>query len=90
MVNGASDASDLARKIVGVMQPPIVIDDTSHLVHASIGIALYPQDGLTSDALMDRADRALYRAKHAGRNRWIFFNNDAPLKDWPAAQSRKQ
>jgi diguanylate cyclase (GGDEF)-like protein len=35
----------------------------------SIGVASFPQDGRSIDALLARADRALYDAKEAGRNR---------------------
>jgi len=84
VVNGANDASDLARKIVAAMQRPLQVADEERVVHASIGIALYPQDGSTPEDLMERADRALYRAKHAGRNRWLFFNDEAPRLDWPS------
>lgn len=74
VVNGTHDAEDLARKIVSSMQDPLEIENFVQVVHTSIGIALYPQDGLTAGELMDRADRALYRAKRAGRNQWQFFS----------------
>jgi diguanylate cyclase (GGDEF)-like protein len=77
VVNGTSDASDLAKKIVSSMQAPFTIDGVDHVVHTSIGIALFPQDALTADELMERADRALYRAKRMGRNRWLFFADEA-------------
>jgi len=89
VVNGASDAADLARKIISSMQEPVNVNGADYAVHTSVGIALYPYDGLTAEELMDRADRALYRAKRAGRNRWTFFNDDAPLKEWPASQHKK-
>ena len=38
-------------------------------LRASAGVACYPGDGPTADALLDAADRRLYRAKAAGRNR---------------------
>jgi len=44
----------------------------------SIGAASYPQDGRTLDALLARADRALYQAKEAGRNRVAQFRALAP------------
>lgn len=75
VVNGPSDASDLARKIIAALQQPLQMEDFEQVVHTSIGIALYPQDGLSADDLMDRADRALYRAKRAGRNQWQFYRS---------------
>jgi diguanylate cyclase (GGDEF)-like protein len=75
VVNGFADASDLAHKIVSAMQEPVEVDGTEHVVHTSIGIALYPSDGASTDELMQHADSALYRAKRAGRNRWEFYSS---------------
>ena len=36
---------------------------------ASMGVAGFPEDGATTDALLEAADRAMYRAKGAGGNR---------------------
>ncbi|HUA08996.1 MAG TPA: diguanylate cyclase [Candidatus Acidoferrales bacterium] len=72
IVDGPSDAADLARKLNVAMQDPVVIDGVPHKVRLSIGIALYPSDGSTIESLMEAADRALYRAKKEGRNRWCF------------------
>jgi diguanylate cyclase (GGDEF)-like protein/PAS domain S-box-containing protein len=72
IVDGPSDAADLARKLNVAMQEPVVIDGVPHKVRLSIGIALYPSDGATIEELMEASDRALYRAKKEGRNRWCF------------------
>lgn len=74
VVNAEADASNLARKIIAVMQAPLQIDDFEQTVHASIGIALYPEHGTTTEELMEHADRALYRAKGAGRNQCQFYS----------------
>jgi diguanylate cyclase (GGDEF)-like protein/PAS domain S-box-containing protein len=72
IVDGPSDAADLARKLNVAMQEPVVVDGVPHKVRLSIGIALYPSDGSTIETLMEASDRALYRAKKEGRNRWAF------------------
>ena len=73
VVTGAADATDLAEKIVEGMQEPFTVNGNECIAHTSIGIALYPSDGVTAEELMEHADRALYRAKRAGRNRWQLY-----------------
>jgi diguanylate cyclase (GGDEF)-like protein len=48
---------------------PVVLDDTTVTVTVSIGIAELRRDDRLPEAALRRADRALYRAKDAGRNR---------------------
>jgi len=45
-------------------------------VGSSIGIAMFPEDGLTADALMMNSDRAMYRAKSSNKGGFFFFNED--------------
>jgi diguanylate cyclase (GGDEF)-like protein len=49
--------------------------DTELKVTVSIGLATYPKDGKTAEELIDKADIALYQAKHTGRNRLCVFRN---------------
>lgn len=83
IVNGVSDTSDLARKIVNAMQVEFDLDGMAREIHTSIGISLFPQDADAIDVLMDSADQALYRAKRTGRNRWVFFNEEDQRREWP-------
>ena len=76
LVDGSSDAADLARKLLTAMQEPITIAGIRHEVHMSIGIALFPSDSDKVETLMESADRALYQAKREGRNRWRFANQE--------------
>jgi diguanylate cyclase (GGDEF)-like protein/PAS domain S-box-containing protein len=73
---GPQAAETLARRLVRLMAEPFVID--GHLINTglSIGIAIAPQDGTTSDHLMKCADLALYRAKSEGRGMFRFFEPD--------------
>ncbi|MEO8380069.1 MAG: EAL domain-containing protein, partial [Acidobacteriota bacterium] len=62
------DALAVAQKILEMVQLPLTIAEMPIVVTASIGIALYPEDGGDPEALLRNADSAMYRAKEAGRN----------------------
>ena len=66
-VDGERRALEVAEKIRVRLARPYVVDGHSILVTASIGVALYPVDGMTQDALIKYADAAMYLAK-AGKN----------------------
>lgn len=51
---------------------PLVIGDERIPIQISIGVSLYPEHGTTSDALLNQADKALYRVKQQGRNHYAF------------------
>lgn len=82
IVSGPTDTSDMARKIISVMQVPFELNGVTRTIHTSIGISLFPNDGTEIEALMDNADKALYRAKRTGRNRWVFFNEEEQRREW--------
>lgn len=55
------------------IKEPFYIDQNDIFMTASIGIALYPQDGDNSEVLIKAADMAMYGAKIKGKNRHLFF-----------------
>jgi diguanylate cyclase (GGDEF)-like protein len=67
-LRNAVAASPLAAMCAGVLDDPDLDPDTFHLT-VSIGVSVYPADGVTVDDLLQRADRAMYAAKAAGRDR---------------------
>jgi diguanylate cyclase (GGDEF)-like protein len=67
-LRSAVAASPLAAMCAGVLDDPDLDPDTFRLT-VSIGVAVYPADGSTVDDLLLRADRAMYAAKAAGRDR---------------------
>jgi diguanylate cyclase (GGDEF)-like protein/PAS domain S-box-containing protein len=74
-VAGGEGASKVASRIIRSLGEPVVLDGIGETATGvSIGIALYPGDGLDADTLMRNADLAMYDAKGAGRNTLRFFN----------------
>lgn len=63
----------LAERISAAFQDPFSIDGQNMNVKASIGIAMSPDHGVTTDELMRHADIALYDAKRRGRDQVVFF-----------------
>jgi diguanylate cyclase (GGDEF)-like protein len=64
----------VAQKILLAIGLPYVLRGQELRVTASIGISIYPQDGLDEQALMKNADIAMYQAKEEGRNSFRFFS----------------
>ena len=72
-IDHVSDAAAIAQKILLAMALPHTVDH--HLLHmgVSIGVSIYPQDGLNAVTLISNADTAMYRSKDSGRNKCTFF-----------------
>ncbi len=77
-------AAQVSGKIMGSLSEPFIIDGHEANISASVGIAVYPDDGASFDDLMKKADTAMYSAKDAGRNAFRFYtqrmNTDAQEK----------
>jgi diguanylate cyclase (GGDEF)-like protein len=67
------DAARLAGKLITTLNRPFRLEGHLIEIGASAGIAVYPDDATTGEALLQCADAAMYRAKAAGRNRFCFY-----------------
>jgi predicted signal transduction protein with EAL and GGDEF domain len=70
----ASHLSHIADKIIQSVSEPVDLYGHSALVTASVGIALYPDDGEDVTSLLKAADTAMYAGKQAGRNTFRFHD----------------
>ncbi|MDS0525204.1 EAL domain-containing protein [Clostridium sp. SHJSY1] len=66
----------IANRIINEFKKPLLIDGNEIYTSTSIGISLYPSDGVTVDSLIKNADAAMYEAKSNGKNNFCFFNKD--------------
>ena len=69
----ASDAALSAGKILAALRAPHCIEQRDVRITASIGIGVYPDNGLTTETLLKNADCALFHAKAKGRDNHRFF-----------------
>lgn len=73
-MNDVADCEALLERMLGAAAAPVLFDGKSLQVSASIGVALYPQDGEHADQLLRHADQAMYAAKQAGKNHYRLFD----------------
>jgi diguanylate cyclase (GGDEF)-like protein len=65
-LGGVEGAVHVAQKVRDAIREPITVDGRELFVSASMGIAMYPNDGDNAEALLKNADTAMYRAKAQG------------------------
>jgi diguanylate cyclase (GGDEF)-like protein len=75
-IKSLDDPTALARRIVAAVAEPFLIGQISTSVGVGVGIAIAPSDGMDPEILVQRADRALYRAKEEGRSCTRFFESE--------------
>ena len=66
----------VGHQLLHCMTKPFEIDGHSLLLSASVGISLYPQQGLVLEVLQTRADQAMYVAKSRGRNQVALYSHE--------------
>lgn len=76
-IRSVDEVQSLAQRILQALEEPFVPEEMSLQISASVGPASYPDDGEDGQALLRRADMALYRAKQEGRNGTQCFRHSA-------------
>jgi len=69
-----TEVEKLAVNVLRALNQPLEISSSSIFITASIGISLFPEHGENIDELLKNADIAVFRAKEAGKNKIIIFN----------------
>ncbi len=69
-----ADAAGLAERVLAVFRSPFVVEGREIQLTASIGIAVFPDDGRDASELVKHADMAMFQAKEAGRDGWQLYD----------------
>jgi diguanylate cyclase (GGDEF)-like protein/PAS domain S-box-containing protein len=75
-VGSAGDVLSVAHSARAAFEAPFLLGDEEAFVSASVGVAVYPRDGVDVDTLIKNADAALYQAKDRGRDNIQYFTAD--------------
>ncbi|MFZ5580330.1 MAG: sensor domain-containing protein [Pseudomonadota bacterium] len=84
LLSGLSDTRECestTRRLLDAIAKPVALEGHTLNLSASIGISLFPNDGDDPDILLRYADQAMYSAKAAGRNQFVFHDDDAREKN---------
>ncbi|MDO9364869.1 MAG: EAL domain-containing protein [Methylotenera sp.] len=75
-IDNVNDISLSMQRILSSVAEPCMINELDYLVTCSIGISIYPDDGVEPNALLKNADSAMYKAKKAGRNNYQIYTSE--------------
>lgn len=75
-IEQSDQATRLAQALLQTLSIPFSVHDRQFYLSASLGVALYPRDGATIDALLQNAGAAMLRAKLAGGERFVFYASE--------------
>ncbi|MBD1835717.1 EAL domain-containing protein [Cyanobacteria bacterium FACHB-472] len=79
-IHSAEDITEIAQRILKVLEAPFVFSQQELHITASIGIALAPYDGKDAETLLKNADIAMYQAKQRGRNSFQLYTADMNIQ----------
>jgi len=75
-IGESSEITDIASALLKELEKPVELIGAKVAISSSVGIAIYPEDGLLASDLLRHADLAMYHAKGCGKNRFQFYQAD--------------
>jgi diguanylate cyclase (GGDEF)-like protein len=74
---GTNDSIEkVAKRVINEISRPIIVEQYKLVVTASVGVAIYPIDGVRAEDLLKYADAAMYEAKDSGKNCYKFHSKE--------------
>lgn len=78
-LNSPEEAALVANSLLEVLSRPFLIENHEITISASIGISIFPLNGMDAGELLQQADSAMYSAKRDGKNRIMYFTSELGL-----------
>lgn len=78
--NDIHTITTIAKNILKTIAQPMKLKNQEVVLYSSIGIVLFPEDGISSQELLKNADTAMYHAKNSGGNKYQFFSESMNKK----------
>lgn len=75
-IHSAKEAAKVAEQVINKIKEPMLINNQEYIVSSSIGISLFPEDGITVEQLILRADKAMEYSKENSKSGYSFFFDD--------------
>lgn len=72
------EVARIAQRIIDKVSAPYYFDEKQANITPSMGITVYPEDGMDQESLLNNADKAMYFAKSKGKNNFQFYSSDLP------------
>jgi len=79
-IKDINNIPNIIQKLMSALKEPFIIEGNQLYVTISIGISLFPNDGVEAEILLKNADAAMYRAKKIGRDNYQFYTQDMTEK----------
>jgi diguanylate cyclase (GGDEF)-like protein len=73
-ITDEASVTEVAKRCLQKINQPLMLNNHQIKPKASIGIAIFPKDGITEPELLKAADTAMYLAKQAGKQRYVFYS----------------
>ncbi|MEO0317140.1 MAG: hypothetical protein RL404_817 [Pseudomonadota bacterium] len=70
----STEAAQIAQRVLRALADPMLVDGIELQISGSIGISIFPRDGMDMQSLVNAADNAMYHAKQSGKNNWQFYS----------------
>ncbi len=70
----STEAAQIAQRVLRSLSDPMLVDGIELQLSGSIGISIFPRDGMDMQSLVNAADNAMYHAKQSGKNNWQFYS----------------